>query len=155
MADLGLNVPVITMVTGPAYLEFTEGLGDLATEYQAQLGGTTRQNTRMRLAHGQRLRVLQGLFKAAYNSDPDYVHGSCGAAADILVDAVQRAGGKDKNKIRAALEATDVMTFYGPVKFSSNGMAQGRDLPIIQVQGGEIKVLSPPEIANAKMVKVN
>ena len=83
------------------------------------------------------------------------MHGSCGAAADILVDAVQRAGGKDKNKIRAALEATDVMTFYGPVKFSANGMAQGRDLPIIQVQSGEIKVLSPPEIANAKMVKAN
>ena len=155
MADLGLNVPVITMVTGPAYLEFTEGLGDLAngvssttwwhhaTEYTNAIGPWSKTSS------------FYKDFKAAYNSDPDYVHGSCGAAADILVDAVQRAGGKDKNKIRAALEATDVMTFYGPVKFSANGMAQGRDLPIIQVQSGEIKVLSPPEIANAKMVKAN
>ena len=30
MQDLGVSAPVITMVTGPAYKEFTEGLGELA-----------------------------------------------------------------------------------------------------------------------------
>ena len=47
------------------------------------------------------------------------------------------------------------MLFKELEEFSANGMAQVRDLPIIQVQSGEIKVLSPPEIANAKMVNAN
>ena len=28
MADMGVTTPIVTMVTGPAYREFTEGLGD-------------------------------------------------------------------------------------------------------------------------------
>jgi len=41
------------------------------------------------------------------------------------------------------------------VKFSSNGMNQVRDLPIIQVQGKDVKVLHPADIKNAdlKLIK--
>mgnify|MGYP003640774321 CR=1 FL=1 len=90
-------------------------------------------------------------FTAAYKSDPDYVHASCAAAADVLVNAVQTAGSKDKQAVREALAATNILTFYGPIDFGDNGMNQGREMPIIQVQGEEIKVLYPGSIANAEM----
>ena len=38
--------------------------------------------------------------------------------------------------MRDALAKPDIITFYGPIKFSANGMNAGRDLPIIQVQDG-------------------
>jgi len=83
------------------------------------------------------------------------VHGSCGAAADVLVNAVQRAGSTDKQAVREALAATDVLTFYGPIDFGGNGMNQGREMPIIQVQGDEISVLYPASIANAEMKMID
>jgi branched-chain amino acid transport system substrate-binding protein len=67
---------------------------------------------------------------------------------DVLQAAIERAGSTDKKKVRDELAKTDVMTFYGPIKFSANGMNQARDLPIIQVQDKQIKVLAPADIKN-------
>ena len=52
------------------------------------------------------------------------------------------------------LKKTDVVTFYGPIKFGANGMNAPRDLPIIQVQGKEIKALGPANIKNADMALI-
>ncbi|WP_288902983.1 amino acid ABC transporter substrate-binding protein [uncultured Sneathiella sp.] len=155
LADMGVSAPIVTMVTGPAYREFTEGLGKLAdgitsstwwhhsTAYTDAVGawGATAD--------------FYADFTAAYKSDPDYVSASCAAAADVLVNAVKVAGSKDKQAVRDALAATDILTFYGPIDFGDNGMNQGREMPIIQVQGEEIKVLYPESIVNAdmKMIK--
>ena len=42
-------------------------------------------------------------------------------------------------------------TFYGPIVFDEHGMNAARDLPILQVQGQEVKVLFPASIAQAKL----
>ena len=155
MQDLGLKAPIMTMVTGPAYKEFTEGLGELAngvtsstwwhhaTAYTGAIGPWS---------------TTAGFYKdfvAAFGTDPDYVHGSCAAAVDVLVDAVKRAGSTDKKAVRDALAATDVLTFYGPIDFGDNGMNQGREMPIIQVQDEAIKVLYPANIANADLKPID
>jgi branched-chain amino acid transport system substrate-binding protein len=70
----------------------------------------------------------------------------------VLADAIERAGSTDKKKVRDALAATNVATFYGPVKFSANGMNETRDLPIIQVQDKRIKVLHPADVKDGEMV---
>ena len=72
----------------------------------------------------------------------------------VLQDAIERAGSTDKKKVRDALAKTDVTTFYGPVKFSANGMNLIRDLPLIQVQNRQIKVLAPADIKNGEMVMI-
>ena len=91
-------------------------------------------------------------FVAQEKSDPDYVHASCAATGVLYQNAVERAGSIDKKKVRDALAATDINTFYGPIKFSPNGMNQVRGLPIIQVQNKAIKVLGPAEIKNADLM---
>lgn len=154
MADLGLTAPLITMVTGPAYKEFTEALGPLA---EGVTSSTWWHHATGYTGATGAWDTTDGFYKdftAAFGADPDYVHGSCAAAADVLANAVTTAGSKDKQAIRDALAATDILTFYGPINFGENGMNQGRDMPIIQVQGDDIEVLYPAGIASAELEMV-
>jgi len=150
MQDLGVKAPIITMLAGPAYKEYIDGLGDLANgvtssswwhQATAYKGGGVWPSTES----------FYKEFVAREKSDPDYVHASCAAAVVVLQDAIERAGSTDKAKVRDAIAATNISTFYGPVKFSANGMNAPRDLPIIQVQDKAIKVLGPAEIKNGDM----
>jgi branched-chain amino acid transport system substrate-binding protein len=149
--DLGVTAPVITMVTGPAYKEFVEGLGPLAENVTS--ASWWHHSTAYTGAIGpwSSTKAFYEDFVAKFGEDPDYVHGSCAAAVDVLVNAVQTAGSTDKKAVRDALASTDVLTFYGPIKFGDNGMNQGRDMPIIQVQDKSIKVLYPASIADGEL----
>jgi len=143
------------MVTGPAYREFTEGLGDLADGVTSSTWWHHSTAYTDAVGPWSTTASFYADFTAAYESDPDYVHASCAAAADVLVSAVQAAGSKDKQAVRDALAATDILTFYGPIDFGDNGMNQGREMPIIQVQGEEIKVLYPESIKNADLKMID
>lgn len=155
LKDLGVDAPIITMVTGPAYKEFTEGLGDLSDGVTSSTWWHHSTAYTDTIGPWSSTAAFYKDFVAAFKDDPDYVHGSCAAAADVLVDAVQRAGSTDKKAVRDALAATKALTFYGPIDFGANGMNQGREMPIIQVQDKMIKVLYPASIKNAdlKMIK--
>ncbi|MGA7487567.1 MAG: amino acid ABC transporter substrate-binding protein [Xanthobacteraceae bacterium] len=150
MSDLGVKAPIISMVAGPAYKEYIDGLGPLAN-------GVTSSSWWHQATNYKGVGVWPTTedfykeFVATQKSDPDYVHASCAAAAVVLQDAIERAGSIDKSKVRDALAKTDISTFYGPVKFSANGMNQARDLPIIQVQDKQIKVLAPADIKNGDL----
>ncbi|GLK86455.1 amino acid ABC transporter substrate-binding protein [Ancylobacter defluvii] len=152
MQDLGVTAPIVTMVTGPSYKEFTEGLGKLAD-------GVTSSSW----WHHATNYTGQGVWPATADfykdfqaktggADPDYVHGSCAAAGEVIADALARTGSLDKAKLRDAIAATDIQTFYGPIKFGPTGMNLTRELPIIQVQGETIKVLAPADIKNADLI---
>jgi branched-chain amino acid transport system substrate-binding protein len=151
MADLGVKAPIVTMIAGPAYQEYIDGLGSLAN-------GVTSASWWHHTANYKGIGVWPTTadfykeFKAQEKDDPDYVHASCGAAVEVLQDAITRAGTLDKKKVRDALAATDVDTFYGPVKFGPHGMNQSRELPIIQVQDKAIKVLLPADIKSGEMI---
>jgi branched-chain amino acid transport system substrate-binding protein len=153
MADLGVKAPIITMVAGPAYKEYVDGLGTLAN-------GVTSSSWWHHATNYKGIGVwptTEGFYKefvAAQKEDPDYIHASCGAAMDVLMAAIERAGSLDKTKVRDEVAKTDVTTFYGPIKFSANGMNQVRDLPIIQVQDKAIKVLAPADVKNGEMTLI-
>jgi branched-chain amino acid transport system substrate-binding protein len=154
MSDLGVKAPIVTMVAGPAYKEFTDGLGTLAN-------GVTSSSWWHHATNYKGIGVWPTTadfykdYLAKAHSDPDYVHASCAAAAVVLQDAIEHAGSVDKKKVRDALAATNVNTFYGPIKFSANGMNEVRDLPIIQVQNKNIKVLHPADIKDGDLALMN
>ena len=145
MADLGVKAPVVTMITGPVYKEFIDSLGPLAEgvtsaswwHHSAQFKGDDPWGS---------TKAFYDEFVAREKSDPDYVHAAAAAALVALQKAIEKAGTIDKAKVRDALAALDIVTFYGPIKFSANGMNGGRDLPIIQVQGGKAVILHPENI---------
>lgn len=92
-------------------------------------------------------------FKAA---NPDYQtvpYQTAQASAAILVmkDAFERAGSLDKEALRDALAKTDMMTFYGPVKFSPEGNNIAKPMVLRQIQDGEYVVVAPTKYASAKL----
>lgn len=145
MADLNVKAPVITMITGPVYKEFIDSLGPLAEgvtsaswwHHSAQFKGDDPWGS---------TKAFYDEFVAREKSEPDYVHAAAAAALVALQKAIEKAGTLDKAKVRDALASLDIVTFYGPIKFSANGMNGGRDLPIIQVQGGKPVLLYPENI---------
>jgi branched-chain amino acid transport system substrate-binding protein len=154
MSDLGVKAPIVTMVAGPAYKEFTDGLGTLANGVTSSSWWHHATNYKGIGVWPTTADFYKDYLAKAHN-DPDYVHASCAAAVVVLQDAIEHAGSVDKKKVRDALAATNVATFYGPIKFSANGMNEVRDLPIIQVQNKSIKVLHPADIKDGDMVLMN
>jgi branched-chain amino acid transport system substrate-binding protein len=64
-------------------------------------------------------------FTAAYNIEPSY-HAAGGYAAGLILEkAIREADSIDPEAIKAALEALDVITFYGRIKFDTSADAHG------------------------------
>ena len=153
MADIGLTAPIITMITGPAYREFVDGLGPLANNVTSASWWHHSLTYKSDDVFGSTAAFYKD-FVAREKKDPDYVHASAAAALVALQKAIEKAGTLDKAKVRDALASLDIMTFYGPVKFGANGMNQGRDLPIVQVQAGKVVPLFPASIKAGSLVAV-
>jgi branched-chain amino acid transport system substrate-binding protein len=145
MSDLKLAAPIVTMITGPSYREFIDGLGPLANGVTSASWWHHSLTYKSDDVFGSTAAFYKD-FVEREKKDPDYVHASAAAALVVLQKAIEKAGTVDKAKVRDALAATDVLTFYGPVKFGPNGMNQGRELPIIQVQAGKVVPLFPEAI---------
>lgn len=91
-------------------------------------------------------------FKAAY---PEYAEkkvpyqtAQASAAVWVFKDAFERAGSLDKEAVRDALSATDLMTFYGGIKFSEAGNNTAKPMVLRQIQDGKYNVVAPPEFAS-------
>ncbi|WP_425403269.1 amino acid ABC transporter substrate-binding protein [Hwanghaeella sp.] len=147
MADLDLDAPIITMITGPAYKEFVDNLGPLAENitsaswwhYSASYEGDD--------VFGSTKAFYDAVVEATGGAEPDYVHASSAAALIALQKAIETAGTLDRDAVRKALTELDITTFYGPIKFRGDGLNDNRDLPIIQIQDGKPAVLAPASIS--------
>ena len=153
MSDLGVKAPIITMITGPSYKEFTDALGPLADGVTSASWWHHALTYKTNDVFGSTAEFYKE-FVALNKADPDYVHAASAAALIALQMAIEKAGSIDKDKVRAQLATLDVQTFYGPIKFGANGMNQGRDLPIVQVQGGKVVVLFPEAIKQGTLQAV-
>ncbi len=91
-------------------------------------------------------------FKAAYPEYTDkkvpYQTAQASAAVYVFKDAFERAGTLDKEKVRDAIAETDLMTFYGGIRFSENGNNIAKPMVLRQIQNGEYNVVAPSEFAS-------
>ncbi|MBF0371441.1 MAG: ABC transporter substrate-binding protein [Magnetococcales bacterium] len=91
-------------------------------------------------------------FKAAYDRDTEYHGAEAYAAAYVIADVLKRAKSFSKEDITASLAATDMMTVFGPVKFTSyDGKINQNKLEtyVVQWQDGALKMIWPKDLANA------
>jgi len=90
------------------------------------------------------------LFKESFEGYQNVPYQAAQASAAVLVwaDSIERANSLDPDKIRDAISATDMMTFYGPIKFSEAGNNIAKPMVLRQVQGGEFKVVAPTKWAS-------
>jgi branched-chain amino acid transport system substrate-binding protein len=94
------------------------------------------------LTHCDSARVAEQMGEAAESS----------AGVLVFADALERASSLDPAAVRDALAATDIMTFYGPVKFDETGKNTAKPMVLYQIQDGQYKVVAPAEWAAAELI---
>ncbi|ANW00850.1 amino acid ABC transporter substrate-binding protein [Bradyrhizobium icense] len=92
------------------------------------------------------------LFEETYGYAPPYQAAESAAAVQVYADAFERAGSLDPQAVRDALAATDMKTFYGPIKFDDTGKNIAKPMALYQVLNGEYKVVAPSDFAETKAV---
>jgi branched-chain amino acid transport system substrate-binding protein len=91
-------------------------------------------------------------YKAKFHEDPDY-HAATGyAAIEALGAAVKATHSLDQNKLRDWLLHNSAPTVLGTFKVDRNGLSTGYDQYIVQWQQGTLKLITPPEYADAKLL---
>ena len=92
-------------------------------------------------------------FKAAYKGYKNVPYQSAQAAAAVMVwkDAFERANSFDTEKLRDALSATDMQTFYGFIKFAPEGNNIAKPMVLRQIQNGKYNVVAPSKFASHKI----
>jgi branched-chain amino acid transport system substrate-binding protein len=150
MNDLGLKAPVITLIAGPAYREFAEAVGPLAEDITSMSWWTPAVRFKGKDLFGS-TEAFNAAWAKKYGGEADYVEASSAACGAVLQMAIEAAGTIDLKKVRDALSATDAETFYGHVKFGSDGQINSLQPPVFQLVGGKPVILWPPAIKQGEL----
>jgi branched-chain amino acid transport system substrate-binding protein len=92
------------------------------------------------------------LFEKVYGYEAPYQAAQSAAAVYVFADAFSRAQSLDPEKVRDAIAATDLPTFYGPIKFDETGKNTAKPMILTQIVDGEYVVVSPKKWANGEPV---
>jgi len=91
-------------------------------------------------------------YKAMFHEDPDY-HAATGySALTVLGAAVTAAKSLDQEKLREWLLHNQVQTLIGVFKVNADGLSTGFTQHMVQIQNGAIKLITPPDLAEAKLL---
>jgi len=91
---------------------------------------------------------LKQEYQAKYNKPAEALSGAAYATVQVVADSIERAGRLDRDALRDAIAATDMMTVEGPVKFNPDGTGQVI-VVILQVQDGKQVLVWPKDVAVA------
>jgi branched-chain amino acid transport system substrate-binding protein len=159
---VGLNF--ISLLVAPADSKFPE-LGDAAlgvsTSSQWELAATHSQEEATALGktwYGPTGEEFAAAFEEATGDKPTYHVAGGYVAGLVLQKAIEDADSINPEKVKAALEAMDIFTFYGGIKFDTSpeahGLQVGHEMVVAQWQkddAGELvrRVVWPADVANA------
>jgi branched-chain amino acid transport system substrate-binding protein len=94
---------------------------------------------------------LKQRHQAKYGKSAEAVTGAAYAAVQILANSIERVGKLDRDAIRDAVAATDMMTVMGPVSFNPDGT--GKVVPVTnQWQDGKQVLVWPKDQATGPVV---
>lgn len=147
MKELGVNASLV----GMTHCESADLTGKFGAAAEGILCPTQWAET---------LKYRDGLFGSAMDYyalfkklHPDYdivpyQTAQATAVIEIWADAFRRAQSFDTERLRDALAATDMETFYGRVKFSPAGNNIGKPMVLRQIQNGKYVVVAPSQYAS-------
>ena len=92
------------------------------------------------------------MFEQEYGYVPPYQAAESSAAVLVYVDAMERAGSFDTEKVRDALAATNLETFYGWVDFDDTGKNIAKPMVLRQVQKGKYIPVAPSKFAAGQVI---
>jgi branched-chain amino acid transport system substrate-binding protein len=148
--ELKLNAKIFAYSVGPSTPDF---ISALAKDADYVYGGS-QWSPQVKYTPAFYLTVAQyvAAYKAKYPGigDPDYHVAESTAACLALQRAIENAGSLDPTKVRDALAALDVMTFFGQIKFDSRGINIYKPMVVEQIQNGAHHTVFPADVADAK-----
>lgn len=155
----------ISLLVAPADSKFPE-LGDAAlgvsTSSQWEMSATHTKEEAAALGKpwfGPSGKEFADAYQAATGEKPTYHVAGGYTAGLVLQNAIETAGSTDAGKVKAALEAMDIFTFWGGVKFdtspNAHGLQTGHTMVVAQWQKnaeGKLArvVIWPADVAAAK-----
>jgi branched-chain amino acid transport system substrate-binding protein len=148
--DLKLDAKLFAYSVGPSTPDFITALGKDA-DYVLDGSQWTPQ-----VKYKPSLYLTVADYVTAYRKqfntqdDPDYHVAESTAACLALQKAIENAGSLKPDKVRDALAALDVMTFFGRVKFDSRGINTYKPMVVEQIQNGKHHTVWPNDVADAK-----
>jgi branched-chain amino acid transport system substrate-binding protein len=89
-------------------------------------------------------------FAAQFGHMPDQHSGAATAACLTLEVAIERAASTDPAKVREALAAMDLNTFFGEIRFDDRGANAVKPIYVQQVQSGRAVIVWPLDVASAR-----
>jgi branched-chain amino acid transport system substrate-binding protein len=146
MKEMGVNAPIVAMTHCES--------ADLTGKFGAAAAGILCPTQ-----WAETLKYKDGLYGTAmdYNNaflkahsdykEVPYQVAQASAVIQIWADAFRRAQSFDTEKLRDALSATDMETFYGRIKFSPAGNNIGKPMVLRQVQNDKYVVVAPLKYA--------
>jgi branched-chain amino acid transport system substrate-binding protein len=150
VSEMGVDVPLVAMT----HCESADLVGKFGDKANGILCPTQWAET---LSYKGRLFGSAGeydkRFRKTYSEYETVPYQAAQASAAVLVwkDAFERAQSFDTEKLRDALAATKMMTFYGPIDFGPAGNNIAKPMVLRQIQDGEYNVVAPSKFASHKL----
>jgi len=145
MVELKVNAPIVTMLAGPAYPDFVDGLGDMANGVTSVTWWHPELRFKSSDVFGSTENYVK-LFTERYKKSPDYAQAASSACGVVLQMAIEKVGSLDSEKLQPVLANTEFPTFYGPIKFGPTGQSISADNPIFQIQNKKIVITAPENV---------
>src|SRR5215510_11865221 len=152
--DLGVSPKAMGFSVGPSSPEFRANLKQDA-DY---LFGATQWTSALRYVGEDAWKTPQAYaqaFKAKYPhySVIPYQVAESSAAVIVYQKAIEKAGALDAKKVRDAIAALEIMTFYGKVKFDARGVNIYKPMAVEQLQpDGNKYTVYPSEVAEKQAI---
>jgi branched-chain amino acid transport system substrate-binding protein len=123
------------------------GVGSWATAEFAKLAGPAAEGIYAAVPYAatmqnQKNKDFVARFQAQYKDYPGKYSAAGFNVANIIMDAIQRAGSTDSEKIRVALKSTNYEGPNGKFAFDAKGQAYGFNLALVQLKGGRPEVIA-------------
>ncbi len=132
--DKKVNARFIALLVAPPEPTFAE-IGDAAqfiigpSQWETQVKYSEAGAKTLNIPfYGTTAETFTKSYTAKFNAAPSY-HSAGGYAAGLVLQrGLEDGGSTDPEKVRAALDKMDVMTFFGHVKFSTEAKTHGKQV---------------------------
>jgi branched-chain amino acid transport system substrate-binding protein len=148
--EVGIKPRLVAFLLGPTLPGFVDSLKEDAENTLEPVQWTPNAPWKDTV-FGYTAAEFAKIFQTEFGYWPDYHPPQSSAALLVYHHAFQKAGSLDPEKVRDAIAQTDIMTFYGPVRFNDKGQNIGKTMSVIQIQNGKPVVVYPAKEAEAKL----
>jgi len=146
----GVSLEAVVMTLGPTQRDYIKDLGKAA---EGMMGITQWvENTPFRCPVFGSTKIYVELFVDKFGNRPTYQNAQSSACGVVYQLALERCRSLNASQVLKEIRRLDRETFYGRIRFDSRGMNIGKEMAIVQIQGGMRRTIWPQELADASPV---